>query len=150
MFCIDCGIELDPTNKFCTGCGARVSDHNAEDVPSVEVLAKETLINLQDEVNNQKLSELKNKVDKFKNRVKSSLGSKSKYLLETLQSSKEETSKILQKSITKTYESISKAIESKDELDIMEIRLKKLKSMFDRGLISEDEYQSIRKKAMNL
>tara|TARA_Y100001968_G_C19372989_1_gene726102 strand:+ start:104 stop:556 length:453 start_codon:yes stop_codon:yes gene_type:complete len=150
MFCTDCGIELDRTNKFCTGCGALVSDSNEEDLPSVEVLAKDTLINLQEEVNNQKFSELKSKVDKFKNKVKNSFGYKSKDLLKTLQRQKEKTTKILENSIINSYESISKLIESKDELDIMETRLKKLKSMFDRGLISEEEYTIIRKKIMKL
>ena len=150
MFCTDCGIELDRTNKFCTGCGALVSDGNEEDLPSVEVLAKDTLINLQEEVNNQKFSELKSKVDKFKNKVKNSFGYKSKDLVKTLQRQQEKTTKMLENSIINSYESISKLIESKDELDIMETRLKKLKSMFDRGLISEEEYTIIRKKIMKL
>ncbi len=52
--------------------------------------------------------------------------------------------------INKLLRTIPFSFEKKDELDHMEVQLEKLKSMLDRGLISEEEYQAIRKKKLGI
>ncbi len=41
-------------------------------------------------------------------------------------------------------------LEQKDELDQLEVQLEKLKSLLDRGIISEEEYETMRKNKLGL
>tara|TARA_Y100001968_G_scaffold331669_1_gene387063 strand:+ start:631 stop:1482 length:852 start_codon:yes stop_codon:yes gene_type:complete len=71
--------------------------------------------------------------------------------LSTSQSSPlKETGEIINKTISKATKSISQITESKDEIDDIEVKLKKIKNMFDNQLISEKEYLEMRRKILNL
>tara|TARA_Y100001968_G_scaffold332199_1_gene389476 strand:- start:633 stop:1478 length:846 start_codon:yes stop_codon:yes gene_type:complete len=61
-----------------------------------------------------------------------------------------ETGDIINKTISKATKSISQITESKDEIDYIEVKLKKIKNMFDNELISEAEYLEMRRKILNL
>ena len=52
--------------------------------------------------------------------------------------------------IPNLFQKNSKKPESLDELDEIKVRLKKIQSLLDQEMISQDEYESLRRKALGL
>ncbi len=60
------------------------------------------------------------------------------------------TGKKLDKNFSKLVQSIPNKPKANNEMDELEVRLERLKNMFDKGLISEEEYKAMRKKILEL
>mgnify|MGYP001487537926 CR=1 FL=1 len=171
MFCTSCGVKLEPGNTFCTQCGAKTDDkmteedviteHKAkEGIEDIELLEKEQEPNITFEPDESYLTE-KNIVqeednfisyiisnqDEFANRLKDKFSYKKRDLIEALKERRKDAKALFQKATKKTKKSISKILE--DEMDTMEEKLEKLKSIFQKKLLPEDEYELMREKVIH-
>ena len=172
MFCTNCGVKLELGNTFCTQCGAKVDDQisaeeiitedkakeNFEDIEPIGNETQEPIINYEkdedyfneDNIVEEESNFLPNIIrnqDEFGNKLKDKFSYQKKDLIEALKERKKDAKALIQKATKKTKESISKILE--DEMDIMEEKLVKLKSMFQKELLPEDEYELMREKAIN-
>ena len=158
MFCINCGIKLEPGNRFCIECGTPIEAPIVEGVEEVADPMQENIINFEIEENNLEenniaqeekdfLPTIVRRQDEFANKLKDKFSYQKKDLIEALKERKKDAKAIFQKAASKTKESIAKILE--DEIDVMEEKLEKLKSMFEKGLLPEDEYKLMRDKAIH-
>ena len=172
MFCTNCGIQIEAGNTFCTECGTKVdyqiseeeiitkdnSQPIIEDIESIADKEQEPIITYKADQNNLNednivqeqndfLPNIIKRQDELANKLKDNFSYQKKDLIEALKERKKDAKALFQKATKKTKESISKILE--DEMDIMEEKLVKLKSMFEKELLPEDEYELMREKAIN-
>ncbi len=167
MFCTNCGVKLELGNTFCTQCGAKVEEQIVDDViitddemnevieevepilnedqePIITFDSDENCLdedNIVQEENNFLPSIIRNQDE-----LKDKFSYKKKDLIEALKERKKDAQVLFKKASKKTKESISKILEN--EIDIMEVKLEKLESIFQKGLLPEDEYKQMRVKAI--
>ena len=171
MFCTNCGVKLELGNTFCTQCGTKVDDQISENeiitedktkeiVENIESIADEepqAIINYEPdesyfnednllEEENDFLPNIIRNQDEFANKLKDKFSYQKKDLIEALKERKKDAQVLFKKASKKTKESISKMLEN--EIDIMEVKLEKLESIFQKGLLPEDEYNQMRVKAI--
>jgi len=167
MFCTNCGVKLESGNTFCTQCGAKIEEQIVDDVITKEDETNEVVEevepilneeqepiitfdsdencldedNIVQEENNFLPSTIRNQDE-----LKDKFSYQKKDLIEALKERKKDAQVLFKKASKKTKESISKILEN--EIDIMEVKLEKLESIFQKGLLPEDEYKQMRVKAI--
>ena len=157
MFCTNCGAKLDSDIKFCTECGFEIKDETKDKLVSIDHEVIDTFENFENE--NENIEEMKKiessdnslkriikSKDELTNKIKNKFSYKKKDLIEAIKGGKSEANIAFNKAVIKTKESISKMLE--DEIDRLEIKLEKLKLIFDQDLLQEDEYQLMREKTI--
>ena len=153
IFCTNCGIKIEAGNTFCTQCGNRIEEEADQSVDEV----KETFVSFETHDNNFSednivqeendfLPNIISKQDELANKLKDKFSYQKKDLIEALKERKKDAQVLFKKASQKTKESISKMLEN--EIDIMEVKLEKLESIFQKGLLPEDEYNQMRVKAI--
>ena len=170
MFCTNCGVKLESGNTFCIQCGAKFEEQIVDDVITTEDETNEVIEevepilnedqepiitfgsdenyledNIVQEENNFLPSIVRNQ-DELANKLKDKFSYQKKDIIEALKERKKDAQVLFKKASKKTKESISKMLEN--EIDIMEVKLEKLESIFQKGLLPEDEYKQMRVKAI--
>ena len=171
MFCTNCGVKLESGNTFCIQCGAKFEEQIVDDVITTEDETNEVIEevepilnedqepiitfdsdenyldedNIVQEENNFLPSIVRNQ-DELANKLKDKFSYQKKDIIEALKERKKDAQVLFKKASKKTKESISKMLEN--EIDIMEVKLEKLESIFQKDLLPEDEYKQMRVKAI--
>ena len=164
MFCTNCGVKLESGNTFCTQCGAKIEEQIGNDVITTEdevieevepilnddqepIITFESDENYLDEDNIvQEENNFLPSIIRNQDELKDKFSYQKKDLIEALKERKKDAQVLFKKASKKTKESISKMLEN--EIDIMEVKLEKLESIFQKGLLPEDEYKQMRVKAI--
>ena len=164
MFCTNCGVKLESGNTFCTQCGAKIEEQIGNDVITTEdevieevepisnedqepIITFESDENYLDEDNIvQEENNFLPSIIRNQDELKDKFSYQKKDLIEALKERKKDAQVLFKKASKKTKESISKMLEN--EIDIMEVKLEKLESIFQKGLLPEDEYKQMRVKTI--
>ena len=164
MFCTNCGVKLESGNTFCTQCGAKIEEQIGNDVITTEdevieevepilnddqepIITFESDENYLDEDNIvQEENNFLPSIIRNQDELKDKFSYQKKDLIEALKERKKDAQVLFKKASKKTKESISKMLEN--EIDIMEVKLEKLESIFQKDLLPEDEYKQMRVKAI--
>tara|TARA_B100001996_G_scaffold381020_1_gene369617 strand:+ start:945 stop:1592 length:648 start_codon:yes stop_codon:yes gene_type:complete len=163
MFCTNCGVKLESGNTFCIQCGEKIGGQIVDDVITTEdemneVIEKvEPILNEYQEpiktfesdenyLGDDKIVQEENNFLTRIVRTEDELTDKLAINDDIWKNLKEDAQDLFKKASKKTKASISKMLQN--EIDIMEIKLEKLASIFQKGLLQEDEYKKMRLKAI--